>query len=253
MARAREEPPAHPDAGGEGKDETLDKLTKRLYERADALETKLNVGAGNGLFEDQDVVKHEQVLRPLMEVIKTTLQKDVTPEQYSDALSKLDQARHLYEVALGAVPTRKKLYYVYGVPALAYLLVALLVAALLDLWLFPGFLPNGSFASMPLQILVAGSAGAILRGIVALWNRVDMQEYRKIWSVWFVLSPFTGALLGGIVYLAFYVGIAVTTSGATITNEAALFLVAILAGYNWEWANKVLAAAAAQVGPKSDG
>ncbi len=248
-------PPDQPSPGGE--DETQQKPRAQpgrrakggsgripdLFERADDLDTQLNTATENGLFEHQHEVDHDAVLAPLSEAIEISLSPGLTPGQFAEGIRKYDTALHQFNKALGAVSLWRKLSYIYGIPSLAYMLAVLAF----DFWLvfkfLPGYASGLPFLSIPLEILVAGSVGSVLRGMTNLWYNVDRKQYRKVWATWYLLSPFIGALLGGLVYLAFYVGIAVTTSGAAISNPVLLILVAALAGYNWEWSRDVLAKA----------
>ncbi len=88
--------------------------------------------------------------------------------------------------------------------------------------------------------MLGGTAGSVLQGITHLWRDVDEGSYRKLWGTWYLLAPFMGALLGGVVYLVFYVGLVSSTQEPNLTNPSLAILIAMLAGYNWEWAQKVL-------------
>lgn len=211
-----------------------------LYKSCNDFETRLQVAIENGLFQHQSVVKLSEILPLLKDAMIISLTPRVSPKDYSDAILKLDTAKGSFAQALVAVGTWKRLLYVYGLPPMAYLLLVLAF----DGWVVLKFIPNYpgiSFLSMPFQILVAGSVGSVLKGLAGLWEHVDALEYRKIWATWYLLNPFMGALLGGIVYLAFDVGIVVTTSsGVSMTNPILPILVAAIAGYNWKWSRDVL-------------
>lgn len=216
-----------------------DRLSE-LYDSCEAFETRLQVAIENGLFEHQDIVELAAVQSPLKDATAISLTPKVSPEQYSDAIAKLDTAKGYFAKALVAAGTWKRLLYVYGLPPLIYLLLVLAFDAWFAFRFIPRY-PGIAFLSMPLQILVAGSVGSVLKGMTGLWRHVDSLEYRKVWSTWYLLNPFIGALLGGIVYLAFDVGIVVTTSStASMSNPVLPILVAAIAGYNWEWSRDVL-------------
>src|SRR5947208_557190 len=93
---------------------------------------------------------------------------------------------------------RRRLVYVYGIPAVVYLVLVLVLIAWTALNLLPSLSSPLIFLSIPAQILLSGSLGSVLRGVTALWFRVDNMEYRKVWGTWFLLNPFMGALLGGV-------------------------------------------------------
>jgi hypothetical protein len=222
-------------------DSDLTGRAKELYDRSDDLETQLNVATENGLFIHQSVVKHEEILDGVKRVFKISLKQPVSAEDYSDAIGLLDEAQNRLDISLQAVGLRRRLIYVYGAPAVAYLLAVLLFMIWISFWPLPLFSGPLIFISIPLQIMFAGVVGGVLRGVKAVWSQVDKLQYRKFWGTWFVLCPVMGLLLGGAIYLAFVTGILVSTSSAPITNTTLAVLLAILAGYNWEWAEGVLA------------
>jgi len=219
-----------------------DNLVKSLYDRADHLETKLNVASENGLFEHQDKVKHKEILDRINKALSLSLRKKVSPADYSQAIEDLDTAQNLYDRAIHAVGLRKRLSYIYGIPILIYLML-ILVMILIFAWNLQNLLLDFGdqlILSIPIQILLSGAVGSILRGVKALWSQVDQMQYRKVWMTWFLLCPIMGALLGGVVYLAFFVGIAVSTLTVNFANPSLAILIAVIAGYNWEWAQEVL-------------
>jgi len=225
-----------------------------LFNRADDIETQVTTAAENGLFSHQSKVALAQILEPLAEAFQISLQKEIAPEDYSIAIIALDNAQNLFDTALESIGRLRRLTYVYGVPSLAYLIGILALILLLALKP-PSYLSSSpAFLTVPKKILLAGAVGGILRGIIALWNQVDEVTYRKFWDVWFFLSPFVGALLGAVVYLAFFIGIVVSTLSTSIPNPSLAIFIAILAGYNWQWARDVLAKAVQvfNVGQNSD-
>src|SRR2546427_9475025 len=63
---------------------------KELYDRADDLETQLNVATENGLFIHQSVVKPEEILDRVKAVFTISLQT-VAADSYSKAIGLLDE------------------------------------------------------------------------------------------------------------------------------------------------------------------
>lgn len=218
-------------------------LIEDLRTRVDDMETKLNTASENGLFQHQTTVAHKEILDKITEALRLSLETAASPAKYARAIEALDVAQNLYDTAIQEVGLRKRLAYVYGIPALIYM-VSLLGMIMWIALKPPSLLSSApAFLSIPKKILLAGAVGSILRGIWSLWTKVDEMHYRKFWGTWYLLSPFMGALLGGVVYLAFFVGIVTSTLSTTIANPALAILVAILAGFNWEWAQGVLSKA----------
>lgn len=204
--------------------------------------TRLDIAQENGLFEHQSAKLYDDIHAPLMKALGLSVKKNCSAIEYVEARNEIDMARKDLNTAIHKVRFRDKFNYVYGFPILIYLLGLLaLIAFRENLKNLVG--PLGAthilLPSIPTQIILSGAIGGILRGIIALWRQVDKMQYRKIWVTWFILCPVTGALLGGVVYLGFFVGILVTTSG-TISNPALPILIAAIAGLNWEWALSVL-------------
>ncbi len=216
------------------------KLVDDLFERADRLETKLNTASENGLFEDQSEVTHRAILDQITAALELGLRKELSPAEFSRGIVALDTAQNLFDKAIEAVSLGKKLNYVYGIPTLLYMLLVLALIASTVLWRIPDLSTPLSFLTIPKKILVAGAVGAILRGIALLWYNVNRREYRKLWATWYLLCPVMGALLGGFVYLAFFATIVTTTLTLNFANPSLAILIAILAGYNWEWAKDIL-------------
>jgi hypothetical protein len=85
-----------------------------------------------------------------------------------------------------------------------------------------------------------GVIGGILRGISKLWFRVDNRQFRAVWRVYFVSSPFLGGLFGAVVYLLILAGIIIASSQQVddVFNPLVIMPVCAFAGYNWEWSVK---------------
>ena len=226
-------------------------LASELFRRADKLETKLNVASDNGLFIDQHVVSYEKILHELTKVFPICLKSSVSPDEYSKAITYLDTAQNNYDTAIQSVNRRKTILYVYAFPTLAYLLAILTVIVTATIWKAPNVSTSIPFLSIPKKIFAAGAVGALLQDIWYLWQRVSQREYRKIWTTLYALSPVLGALLGGVVYLALVTGILVSTGIGTFTSLTLPILLAIVAGYNWQWAIDTIENIAKSFQPKS--
>jgi len=251
-----EHPPAAPQRGGVGAD-----LVNELYtDWADRLETKLNTASENGLFLLKDEEGYNNILNPLMKAIgilaplvsasKQGLPVNLSPAQYEEARRNVNNAQHLFDRAVNAIGLWRRLLYIYGFFTWLYLILATVGISWVLIRYAPSISGSVLFPSVPIQALLSGSLGGILRGGMALWYDVNRGEYRKVWATWFLLTPIMGALLGGAVYLAFIVGIVATTQTVNFTNPQVSYLLAFIAGFNWEWAVDVLDKVAKGLGKK---
>jgi len=234
---------------GEGK--KADDRVKQLYEWADRLETKLNTASENGLFQHQTKIKYHEILNPLMIPLSLCVQEKLSPESYQRARENYDNAQDLFFQALQAVSFLYRLIYVYAFHVLGYLITILALIVWLDLGILPRLGGQVSVLSIPLSMLLCGAFGSVIRSLWYLWYNVNRLEYRNIWSTWYVISPVMGGLLGGVVYLAFVIGLVTTTLKVDLANPILAYLLAIVAGYNWEWANGVIKSVEDKLSSKS--
>lgn len=227
-----------------------DQKKQDLYTRADDMESRLNTASENGLFahqpkpDDPKTITYDMILEQVKVAILKGLQDKLSPEEYWEGLEAVDKAQNLYDNAVERVGRWSRFNYVYAGPAAVFMVFTLGVVVWLALKPPAVFMGLPIFLQIPKKIILAGILGSILNGITSLWSNVNQRMYRKIWGTWFVLSPFMGALLGGAVYLAFYVGIISSSPTNTIANPSLAILVALLAGYNWKWAQQLLSNAA---------
>jgi len=202
---------------------------------------KLNIAQENGLFQHQKD-QYDTIHSRLLDALGASMKANCSATEYVAARKNVDDAQTNFNTTIQSAKFGYKFNYVYGLPVLLYLIGMLGLIAFREAFrsLFPPLSSvHLSLPAIPTHIVLAGAVGAILRAIIALWRQVDRMLYRRVWATWFILSPITGALLGGIVYLGFFVGILVTTNGM-INNPALPILIAAIAGFNWEWAQGVL-------------
>ena len=250
-------PAAVPPVGGIGA-----KLAKQLFDWADRVETKLNTASENGVFDHQERVRYKDVLDPVLRAIAILAPVVSAPDpnaapslsviEYNEARDAVDTAGNLLDRAYNSVPLGMKLVYVYGFWTWLYLLLVLIGVVIIAIYFASDVTGPFVFLSIPIQAILFGALGGILRGGWALWYRVNRREYRKVWGVWFLLAPIMGGLLGAAIYLAFFVGLVATTQTVDFTNPQATYLVAFLAGFNWQWAADILEKVAKDLGGKSD-
>ena len=134
----------------------------------------------------------------------------------------------------------KTLVYVYAVPMLVYLFIVLGLILSAAVWKIPNLSNGVSFLYIPKKIFAAGAIGALLQDFWNMWQNVSNRVYRQSWTTLYLLSPVLGALLGGVIYLAFLGGILVSTPTTTFSNLTLPILLAIVAGYNWQWAIDII-------------
>jgi len=197
------------------------------------------VASENGLFKYQTQISYSQVLNPLTKSLALSVCKNLTQRQYELARKYFDISSDFFYQMLHDLRFRTRLKYVYGVHVLAYLLFVLASLGWFSVAVLT-HLGNIVFLGIPLQVMVAGAFGGVIQGLYWLWYNVNRSIYRNTWATWFFECPIMGALLRGAVYLAFLVGLVATTLGTTLTNPGLAYVIAIVAGYNWDWAQRVL-------------
>lgn len=119
-----------------------------------------------------------------------------------------------------------------------FLVLALLLNAETG-WLQPWLPLTSDVWDVPLEILLVGALGGVLRGLWWLYQKVQARKFRVQFTMIYVAGPWMGALLGLLAYLLLQVGaLTLQANGAGTTGDAAstgALTVAFLAGFSWEW------------------
>ena|GEM_PF-2096312 len=195
--------------------------------------------------------------------------KDARKRLYANELPEADYEAskdlHLYNKALYSVFQRWRFANVYGGPMWFYL-VGFMVAVLVFYWFHEDiqvFSLNVKIQQDALYAATWGTVGGILRWLWFLKDRVTDRKYRNSFRLYFLSVPFIGGLFGAFLYFILLKGFLILTPshspaaltgnnstsnstalvistqtnspGSTVTNPAIIPL-AILAGFNWEFA-----------------
>ena len=84
-----------------------------------------------------------------------------------------------------------------------------------------------------LSTMFWGGVGGVIGALRALIKHTSQeQDFDKQHSLWYLISPLMGAVLGSIIYLVMSVGVIAITSGtSTITSPAIIYLLSGIAGF----------------------
>lgn len=98
--------------------------------------------------------------------------------------------------------------------------------------------------SAPLRLLLltglAGSIGAVLRGLFWVGYQVSAREYKRTWSTEVFSSPFVGLLFGLFVYITVAAGLLATTQSTVPKSVDFDLAAAFVVGFNWKTAESFL-------------
>jgi len=90
----------------------------------------------------------------------------------------------------------------------------------------------------------AGLVGAILRNLYWLQYQTNRGLFRPRWFTSFIVAPPIGAILGWLVSLLVKVTVQAVSKDSVETDWRTISLLAAFAGFNWNWALRVLEDAA---------
>ncbi len=214
-----------------------EKKLKELTNRIDLLDTMVSTASENGLFNAQNKISLECILNKIKsarEVIERCNRPNFAQCEYD-----LSIAAKLYFTAVNSGPTLWRFLNIYAIHIWTYLISFLtllfifyyydLNSALLTE--FP-FLGSDSIA---IEAVSWGVIGGLLRGMWWLWKNVNKRQFRKVWIIWFISTPFLGGILGGIAYLLIFAGLLAVSQTDNKPNSIFVMSIAALAGFNWEW------------------
>jgi hypothetical protein len=243
----------------------IDDIDKKnsLLKEINRIDNWANVAADNGLFDTK-----QNNDKNIFEEIQGRL-KDARKMLYANELPEADyeasKALRLYDKALYSVSRKWRFANVYGGPMWFYL-IGFLVAVLVFYWFHEDvqvFSLNVKIQQDALYAATWGTVGGILRGLWFLKDRVTDRKYRNSFRLYFLSVPFIGGLFGAFLYFILLTGFLILTPShspaaltgtnnvsnstapvistqtnspeSTATNPAIIPL-AILAGFNWEFA-----------------
>jgi hypothetical protein len=209
---------------------------KDLKEGLDKLDVRLTCALQNGLFVDNDAAL--QPIRNDLKDIRTNL-VDKTEAHYPGSVDKLYNCENALREKEKKATRWWRFYNQYAVHIWIYL-IFFIVLVFLFYVLHWDKIVSGVIGVDQIAIGAAvwGIMGGLLRGLWKLWYSVNRGQYRHVWLIYFISSPFLGGILGSITYLLVKSGLALF-SGHTnnLTNSPeAIWFVAAFAGYSWEWA-----------------
>ncbi len=245
-------------------DLVIDDIDKKnsLLKEINRIDNWANVASDNGLF-DTEQNKDKNIFEEIQERLK-----DARKMLYANELPESDyeasKALRLYNKALYSVSRRWRFANVYGGPMWFYL-IGFLVAVLVFYWFHEDiqvFSLNVKIQQDALYAATWGTVGGILRGLWFLKDRVTDRKYRNSFRLYFLSVPFIGGLFGAFLYFILLTGFLIltpshspvaltgtnnvsnsTTAKSTQTNSPdstatnpAIIPLAILAGFNWEFA-----------------
>ena len=122
----------------------------------------------------------------------------------------------------------------YGVPLFIYEIVCGIAFFLLYLaFEMSVFSVPQESTRVLLSTMFWGGVGGVIGALRALIKHTSQeQDFDKQHSLWYLISPLMGAVLGSIIYLVMSVGVIAITSGtSTITSPAIIYLLSGIAGF----------------------
>jgi len=154
-----------------------------------------------------------------------------TYQQLVSAKNALNSGWEKIDEAIETAGVVYRLRYIYALGSLAVVLL-----------FFFGLLFIGTrysdikvFGLVPLQVLIAGSTGALLWYMWFIVRHVENRQYMKNWLFPTILAPFIGALLGVAVYVAYFFLVFAATGRTEVTPifDMSSLLFSFIAGYGW--------------------
>jgi hypothetical protein len=214
-----------------------EKRGEALRANIDKIDTILNVAAGNGMFQNQSDVTYDDIQGCLH---SSRLALDC--KQISEGEKQLSLAISKYGEAMNKTRKSWRFVNVYGGPIWVYLIAFLVGLAFFYIYDYDNLIQQKTqFDLVAINSVSWGLVGSILRGLWYLKKNVDERLYRKAWRIYFLSTPFLGAIFGGMIYLIVLGGLLGISQQTDAVKNSLLFLpLAAVAGFNWNWAIEVL-------------
>ena len=200
----------------------IETLTERIYRLIEMVE----IADENGLFKNSGNTRKE--INNLLLTALSKLKQD--NPKFTEAIDNYSEALARFNNGVNNSSFCFKFLYVMGWPVVIYLVGLFL--GIIALW-FTNYcnVTSASLVNVPAWAYLWGSLGSIVNCMWWFWQHVSSRKIRKGWYVWYLLSPFIGALLGALTYLAFYGGFVTITGGGEIKQSASLMFLSALAGF----------------------
>lgn len=199
----------------------------------DAIDTKVNIAARNGLFQNQTVVQVDSIQSILRKARIAADQNNLSESETQMSLASAELS-----AAINHTKTTWRFLNVYAIHIWIYLSSFLVGIFLFYYYDLSAILSsNDDFQVIAIYAATWGCIGSILRGFWHLKKNVDLLKYQSSWIIYFLSTPFLGGILGVIVYLLIVGGlVSVSQNQFNIDNVLVILPFSAFAGYNWEWA-----------------
>ncbi len=225
--------------------ENKNQKKEELIEKIDDLDVWVSTAIENGLFCVQDDVSVDNILNKLKDARDDIDIEKKSPLDFSQCDYNLSKAAAYYSQAIASAPLSWRLLNIYAVHLWAYLIVFLSAIFIFYSFNLLSFIKFEQFEIPIVAVHAAawGIIGGLLRGLWWLWKNVDDRQYRKVWIIWFISTPFLSGILGAIVYFLLFAGLIVISNTQVEDinqvkdiNPMLVIVLAALAGFNWDWA-----------------
>lgn len=216
------------------------KIKAEYLNNIDNVDRWISTASENGLFKEQTHVSFDVVVERIKAARESLMKHN--PPDYVQCDYELSKAAKFYFDAVDHTSGKWRFQNIYAGHVWIFLIGMLSVVFLfyysgVSLSISEKF----SILTVAIDATLWGIVGGILQGLWALWRNVDRRQYRKVWQIRFISTPFIGGILGAIVYLLVVAGLLIISkeeNAETNLNSLVIMAMAALAGYNWEWAVK---------------
>jgi len=199
----------------------------------DTVDTKVNVAAGNGLFQNQTAVT-ANTIQDILRRARTAADEN----NLTEAETQMSLANTEFYAALNQTKRNWRFLNVYAIHVWMYLASFLVGIFLFYYYDLATILSNNdNFQLIAIYAATWGCIGSILRGFWYLRDKVDLRKYSNSWIIYFLSTPFIGGILGVIVYLLIVGGlVSISQNQFNIDHVLVILPFSALAGFNWWWA-----------------